>query len=101
MLLINCNYCLIRETRQKIDIDFEDSNDTVKFQQQKTYFFNPELSNGTLDDNITMPNVPLLVSFEELTNVHVLYGHCLLWNILTSLVLDNFFMESLSNVKHE
>jgi len=37
------------------------SNNTVSFQEKKYYHFLPDLSNGSLDDVITVPNIALLV----------------------------------------
>ena len=39
-------------------------NDTVTYYQNKTYFYQPHLSNGTLGDIITVINPVLLVRFE-------------------------------------
>lgn len=48
------------ESREKYDIDFMDGNDSVSFRQRKFYVFSPELSDGLLNDTITLPNVPFL-----------------------------------------
>ena len=38
------------------------ANDTVTYMQIKTWHFEPEMSVGSLQDNVTSLNVPLLVS---------------------------------------
>lgn len=50
------------ESREKYDIVLDDKNDTVNFRPTKTYVFNPDplFTNGSLDDKVTMLNVPLL-----------------------------------------
>ncbi len=52
---------LDREKHTRINIETFD-NGTMKFMQRRTWHFVPELSNGTLDDNITTLNVPVVVS---------------------------------------
>jgi len=47
------------EKHTRINIETFD-NGTMKFMQRRTWHFVPELSNGTLDDNITTLNVPVV-----------------------------------------
>lgn len=37
-------------------------NDTITFNQRKTFKFAPELSDGDEDDVVVVPNIPMLVS---------------------------------------
>ena len=46
-----------REHHKKTDIEFSPDGNLVKFKQKKTWFFEPELSNGTLDDEIWTLNM--------------------------------------------
>lgn len=49
------------ETWEKVNLRFHD-NGTLTFNQRKIFKFSPELSNGTEDDTVHVPNIPLLVS---------------------------------------
>ena len=61
-----CSFvCYCREKRVKTVLGHNEEDDTVIYQQAITYFFEPELSNGSLDDVITVPNIPLIVSITE------------------------------------
>lgn len=53
------------EKRLKENITFH-NNDTVSYYQRKTWFFQPELSNGTLDDMVTSAHVISAVSWNRL-----------------------------------
>lgn len=50
------------EKHTRVNISFNENDDTVAFQQFRTWHFVPELSNGTLDDEITNVNVISAVS---------------------------------------
>ena len=45
---------------------FSDSGEWVTFSDSKTYFFAPELSEGSEEDVIVMPNIPLFGAFRKL-----------------------------------
>lgn len=51
---------LCREFRYKTNITFHD-NDTVSYVEYRKLFFQPDLSNGTEDEYIVMPNILMLV----------------------------------------
>jgi len=55
-----------REHHKKTDIEFSDDGNLVNFKQKKTWYFEPELSNGTLDDEIWTLNM-IAVSAAEAT----------------------------------
>lgn len=47
----------------KYEIDGWNENQTlITYRKRKFYYFDAELSNGTLQDNITIINLPLIVS---------------------------------------
>jgi len=49
------------EKYQKVNVTWNNNNGTVTYMQRKTWYFQPHLSNGTVEDNVTCLNVPLLV----------------------------------------
>ncbi|XP_035712600.1 lysosome membrane protein 2 [Folsomia candida] len=49
-----------RQKRQKVDIKIHKRNDTISYRQTLTYFYQPELSTGSLQDVITVINIPFL-----------------------------------------
>lgn len=51
---------LCREYRYKTNITFHD-NDTVSFMEYRRLFFQPDLSNGTEEDYVVIPNIMLMV----------------------------------------
>lgn len=51
-----------RQTWEKVNLNFNDDNDTVTFQQQKLFRFDPDQSVGDEDDMVVVPNIPMLVS---------------------------------------
>jgi hypothetical protein len=42
-----------------------DNGDQVEFGQKKTYFFREDLSYGSQDTKLTLPNIPMLVMLLE------------------------------------
>lgn len=50
-----------REEHLKVNMSWN-ANDTITYQQIKTWHYEPELSVGSLDDNVTSLNVPLLAA---------------------------------------
>lgn len=55
---------VFREEKLKNNITWY-SNNTVSFMPQRTWFFEPEMSGGTLEDLITCPHLPTIVSSEK------------------------------------
>ena len=55
-----------REHHKKTDIVFSEDGNLVDFKSMKTWFFEPELSNGTLDDEIWTLNM-IAISAAETT----------------------------------
>ncbi|XP_035225553.1 protein croquemort-like [Stegodyphus dumicola] len=53
-----------RETREKINITWHD-NGTVSYYQIKRWFFEPNLTTGSLDDLVTTVNVPLVTAVNQ------------------------------------
>lgn len=47
---------------QKYEITKNSAQDTVKYKQNRTFYFEPEMSNGREDDQVTMMNVLFIVS---------------------------------------
>lgn len=50
-----------RQTWEKVNLQFHD-NGTLTFNQRKIFRFDAESSNGTEDDVVVIPNIPMLVS---------------------------------------
>lgn len=48
------------EELERVNIKFSKVDGTVSYQEKRTYRFSPELSKGTPDDIVIVPNVPLL-----------------------------------------
>ena len=70
------------EKHLKVNMTWND-NATVTYMQVKTWHFEPHLSDGRLDDNITSLNVPLLVRVApqpsvDNTAVKQRWGSCIL-----------------------
>lgn len=51
------------ETREKHVLDFDNDSNIIDYNDQKTFYFKPELSVGSLDDPVNVVNVPLVVSY--------------------------------------
>lgn len=50
------------EKHTRVNVSFHPENGTVSYDQIRTWHFKPEMSNGTLDDNVTNVNVIAAVS---------------------------------------
>lgn len=50
------------EKHKRVNVSFNPNNDTVSYDQIRTWHFLPEMSNGTLDDHVTNINVIAAVS---------------------------------------
>lgn len=53
---------VFREEKTKEDLVWHE-NKTVTFYGRRTWFFEPSMSGGKLDDLITCPHLPSIVSF--------------------------------------
>lgn len=53
---------MYREKRLKVVKQWNPENNTVTFQQNKTWYFEPSMSKGSLDDPVTTLNIPAIVS---------------------------------------
>lgn len=51
------------EKHTRVNITFHSENDTVSYDQIRTWHFMPDMSTGSLDDNITNANVIAVVSW--------------------------------------
>lgn len=49
----------LSETWEKVNI-VHNENGTISFNQKKTFIFSEELSNGSEDDVVIVPNIPML-----------------------------------------
>lgn len=56
-----------RQKWQKENVRWFDGGEEVEYEQTKTFHFAPDLSVGTEDDIVTLPNVPMIVSDLEET----------------------------------
>lgn len=57
-------FCFVlsyREVWEKVNLLINDNN-TITFNQRKTFKFSPELSVGDVEDMVVVPNIPMLVS---------------------------------------
>ena len=51
-----------REKWERINVSWTEDGEEVNFGTKKTYFFRPDLSVGSEDDLMTLPNIPMIVS---------------------------------------
>ncbi|CAB3366312.1 Hypothetical predicted protein [Cloeon dipterum] len=66
---------VFREHHQRVNVSWKDNNDTVEFHQIRTYHFDKELSNGSLDDIITTADpVALAAPYVVRKNPALLFG---------------------------
>ena len=70
-----------RETNEKTDIRPFPQNSSVSYKIKRSWYFEPNLSNGSLSDNITSINLPVLASQESKRGnywdslaLHLVYG---------------------------
>ena len=49
------------------EVEWLEENTAVKFRMKRSYHHRPDLSSGSLSDQITLPNVPFFVSFLQRT----------------------------------
>lgn len=55
--LVEMGPYVFMEKHKRVNVQFNTNNDTVSFNQIRTWHFVPEMSNGTLDDYVTNVNV--------------------------------------------
>lgn len=58
-----CQCANFRQKRVKTDISINEENDSVFYRQPIYYHFRPDMTNGSLDDEISVVNLPYIVSF--------------------------------------
>ncbi|KAJ4444619.1 hypothetical protein ANN_06415 [Periplaneta americana] len=56
---MQCIVFYFRETWEKVNLTIND-NHTITFNQRKVFEFDPDLSNGDIDDMVVVPNIPML-----------------------------------------
>lgn len=61
------------EKHKRINVNFNSNNDTLSYNQIRTWHFVPEMSNGTLDDKITNINVIAAVSCLAPRNLFIFF----------------------------
>ena len=49
------------------DVQWSNDNSDVSFKMRRTYHYRPDLSKGSLSDEVILPNVPMFVSFQTST----------------------------------
>lgn len=52
-----------RETREKVISSFSNDSTIINYNDIKRFYFEPDLSVGSLDDTVHVINVPVMVSF--------------------------------------
>lgn len=55
-------YIIFRENRTKVNITFNNNNNTITYMQLKSWQFDLTLSNGSLSDQVTTINIVLNVN---------------------------------------
>ncbi|XP_037084392.1 protein croquemort-like [Pollicipes pollicipes] len=78
-----------REEHQKVNITWN-SNDTVTYMQIKTWFFEPDMSNGTVEDRVTTLNVPLLAAADSVKDMGRLVKY--MFNLMVNRVGSQAFV---------
>ena len=67
-------YFYLRICREKIErmhIEFVDNGTRMSYREQRTHTFVPEVSNGSLEDVVFVPNILILVSTYTHTHMYV------------------------------
>lgn len=47
---------------ERVNVKFDDDGNTVSYQEKRSYEFRPDLSKGRQSDQVTVPNLALMVS---------------------------------------
>ncbi|CAG7692587.1 unnamed protein product, partial [Allacma fusca] len=45
---------------EKTILNVNQEDDTITYDEKLTYYFQPQMSNGTLTDELTLPNIPFI-----------------------------------------
>jgi len=56
------------EKWEREGVAWSNEDKEVKFRMKRTYFFRPDLTKGSLDDQITLPNVPMFAMLNKMRN---------------------------------
>lgn len=56
------------EIWQREGVAWSNGDLQVKFRMKRTYFFRPDLTTGSLDDVVTLPNVPMFAMLNKMRN---------------------------------
>lgn len=64
--LVEMGPYVFTEKHKRVNVSFHPENDTVSFDQIRTWHFIPEMSNGSLDDEVTNVNVIAAVRQNQL-----------------------------------
>jgi len=56
------------EKWQREGVAWSDGDKEVKFRMKRSYFYRPDLSSGSLDDIVTIPNVPMFGMLNKMRN---------------------------------
>ncbi|XP_013784353.1 scavenger receptor class B member 1-like [Limulus polyphemus] len=59
---------VFRESRKKVNVTWNENNNTVSYAQVRTWHFEPDLTLGSLDDIITTLNVPAIAAAQKMKN---------------------------------
>ena len=60
-----------RQKWQKTNVSWLPGGGAVEYRQMKTFHFRQDLSSGSEDDSVTLPNVPMIVSDGKNDQYHV------------------------------
>lgn len=71
--LVEMGPYVFSEKHTRVNVTFHPENDTVSYDQIRTWHFMPEMSNGTLDDEVTNVNVIAAVRIINFISIHFLY----------------------------
>lgn len=58
------------ETREKHVVSIDNDSNIIHYNDQKTFYFRQDLSNGSLDDHVNVVNVPLVVIYTTSSILH-------------------------------
>lgn len=56
-MFVECGPYVFKEIHDRVDLDWHNDNNTISFNQSRTWIFQPKQSNGHLSDLITNVNV--------------------------------------------
>lgn len=88
--LVEMGPYVFMEKHTRVNVSFHKENDTVSYDQIRTWHFMPEMSNGTLDDYVTNVNVIAAVSnSENYLNIETLNIKWCLTHISVSCILTS------------